>query len=673
MKQFSLNLLFFFLLILIPSLLSQSAAQPKQTELLKGSNISATLKQGEKHQYFIRLNEKQFAFLKLVQNGIDVTIAVYDPAGKKIGEFDSPNGKNGPEPITFNSDKRGNYLLEVRPTDEEETAGSYTIGIVKTETAGLTPDKQVDQLFAPWDSPEIPGAAVAVVKEGKIIFKKGYGSANLEYSIPITPSSVFHIASVSKQFTAFSILLLASEGKLSLDDDVRKFIPEVPDFGKVITLRQLAHHTSGLRDQWSLLVMAGWRLDDVITKEHILKLVSKQKELNFNPGDEFLYCNTGFTLLAEVVARVSAKSFAEFTKERIFEPLKMNNTLFYDDHEKIVKNRTYSYYADSIGFKNSILNYANVGATSLFTTAEDLCLWAMNFEKPVVGNMNIIKEMNTKGILNKGDTISYAVGQDVGKYKGLKFFAHSGGDAGYRSFLGRFPDQRFSVIVLSNNAAFNPAGMALKIADLYLRDKLEVIKEKAMPAAVESEDKPVEVDVEILKSYCGLYELQPGIIVTITMEGDKLYAEAPGRSKILLEPVSAAEFKIKGTDGKVNFIKDENSKFSKLKVYLEGQEMIAPKMKDFDPASVNLAEFTGEFYSPELSTTYTITAEEGKLAVRHQRVSDFRLTPVKPDYFNGSVWFFSQVEFVRDDQKNIKGCKVSNGRVRNLWFQKVNK
>jgi CubicO group peptidase (beta-lactamase class C family) len=180
-----------------------------------------------------------------------------------------------------------------------------------------TTNEKVDELFDKWDSSKTPGAAVAIVKDGSIIYKKGYGSANLEYDIPITTSTIFHIASVSKQFTVFSILLLEKEAKLSLEDDIRKYIPEVPDFGKTITLRHLASHTSGLRDQWNLLAMAGWRLDDVITKEHVLKLISNQKELNFNPGEEFLYCNTGFTLLAEVVSRVSGQTFSEFTAQNI--------------------------------------------------------------------------------------------------------------------------------------------------------------------------------------------------------------------------------------------------------------------------------------------------------------------------------------------------------------------
>jgi CubicO group peptidase (beta-lactamase class C family) len=669
MKNFRFRVRFIFL-VFVMVCYCPLEAQTKKTELLKGIKISTSIKPGEKHQYSVYMKENQFGFFRLIQRGVDVIITTYDPDGKKLEEFDSPNGKDGLEPITIISDKKGNYVLEVKPLEDKAAEGNYELETIKIEPKGVTPDKQVDQLFAAWDNPETPGASVAVVKDGKIVFKKGYGSANLEYNIPITPSTVFHIASVSKQFTAFSILLLARDGKLSLDDDIRKYIPEVPDFGKVITLRELAHHTSGLRDQWNLLAMAGWRLDDVITKEHILKLVSRQKELNFNPGDEFLYCNTGFTLLAEVVARVSDQTFADFTRDHIFKSLRMTSTLFYDDHEKILKNRAYSFYDSPTGYKKSVLNYANVGATSLFTTAEDLSLWAMNFENPVVGDKNIINEMNTKGILNKGDTISYALGQDIGKYKGLKFISHSGGDAGYRSFLGRFPDQRFSVIVLSNDASFDPGGLALKIADIYLKDKIVSTPPKEKTITPE-ENKPVQVNIDSLKAFSGQYELQPGMIVTITRENDKLSAEAPGLSKIVLNQVSSSEFTIKGMDAKLTFKRDQDNKISKVKVFLSGQEIIAPRMKDFDPLSVNLAGFTGEYFSPELSTSYKFGVEDGKLVAHHNRLSDFVLIPVKPDNFSTDRWFFSQVEFVRDSDKNIIGCRVSSGRVRNLWFKKA--
>ncbi len=471
-------------------------AQVQKGELLKGKAVSAEIAPKEQHRYSVSLEKNQFAFFKLMQEGVDVKISTYTPKGKKIDEFDSPNGNNGAELFALKSEEKGKYMVEVTPLEENDSKGKYTITLKIVKPRALTPGDQVDELFAPWDNKDSPGAAIAVVQNGAIVYKKGYGMANLEYDIPNSPSTVFHIASVSKQFTAFSILLLEKAGKLSLDDDIRKYIPEVPDFGKTITLRHLATHTSGLRDQWNLLAMAGWRLDDVITKEHVLKLISKQKALNFNPGEEFVYCNTGFTLLAEVVARVSGQSFAEFTQANIFSPLKMKSTLFYDDHEKIVKNRAYSYHENN-GYKKSVLSYANVGATSLFTTAEDLSLWAVNFSNPVVGDSALIRKLNTLAVLNNGKTFGGALGQFVGKYKDLNEIQHGGADAGYRSFLTRFPDEKFSVVVLSNAAEFNSGDMAHKVVDIYLKDKIKT--EPAM--AIKKEESPKTAGVSVDQAY----------------------------------------------------------------------------------------------------------------------------------------------------------------------------
>ncbi|MDB4293683.1 beta-lactamase family protein, partial [Maribacter sp.] len=358
----------------------------------------------------------------------------------------------------------------------------------------------IDKIFESFDGINRPGAAVAVMQNGAVVFKKGYGSANLEYDIPITPSTIFHVASVSKQFTVFALLLLAEEGKLSLDDPIQKHIPEVPDFGQEVTLGHLATHTSGMRDQWDLLTLAGWRWDDVITKEHILKIVSKQKDLNFTPGEQYMYCNTGFTLLAEVVARVSGKSFAEFTKERMFTPLNMTNSQFYDDHTKIVKNRAYSYNPMAFGFQKSILSFANVGATSLFTTVEDLSLWAMNFKDLKVGSATLVEQMNTLAVLNNGENFGGAYGQFVGPYKGLQQIQHSGGDAGYRSFLGRFPDQNFAVSVVSNSGASNPYALAMQVVDLYLKD---AFVEEPQPTA--KKEKTITLSEAALQAFEGHY------------------------------------------------------------------------------------------------------------------------------------------------------------------------
>src|SRR5215471_18391031 len=199
---------------------------------------------------------------------------------------------------------------------------------------------KVDEVFSRFEKPESPGCALAVIKDGQIAYERGYGMSNLEYGIPISPSSIFHVASISKEFTAMAIVLLSQHGKLSLDDEVRKYIAEVPDFGDRITIRQLIHHTSGMRDQWSLLEMAGWREDDVITEGDILELVSRQKALNFKPGEEHVYSNTGYTLLAIIVKRVSGQSLREFADANIFKPLGMTRTHFHDDHSMIVKDRT---------------------------------------------------------------------------------------------------------------------------------------------------------------------------------------------------------------------------------------------------------------------------------------------------------------------------------------------
>ena len=657
-----------FLVLLAP--LSLVFGQIQKGTLLKDKLVTATISPGEVHHYDLNLEAEQFVLLKLMQKGVDVRIATYDPDGEKIEDFDSPNGKNGPELFTITSEKKGIYRIEVSPFDEKEPEGVYDISVQISRPRANSLETQVDEVFAPWDNDKGPGAAVAVVKDGAIVYKNAYGMSNLEYDIPIKTNSIFHIASVSKQFTVFSVLLLEQQGKLSLEDDIRKYIPEVPDFGQLITLRHLASHTSGLRDQWNLLALAGWRLDDVITLEQVLKLISRQKALNFNPGEEYLYCNTGFTLLAEVVARVSEMSFAEFTDKNIFKPLNMSNTLFYDDHQKVVKNRTYSYYSDSTGYKKSVLSYANVGATSLFTTVEDLSLWAMNFSSQKVGDAKIIKKMNTPAVLNDGKTFGGALGQFVGKYKGLDEIQHGGADAGYRSYLTRFPKQNFAVSVFSNAASFNSGSIAHKVVDIYLKEKLEQQEEEEVEPEEATEDIPT-IAPEILSSYVGDYELQPGFIIGVVEKEGQLAAQATGQPEVALRPISQTEFAVVGVDAKLEFIPDGQEKVSLVKLHQGGQIMDAPRLKPFDKEAVVLADFEGEYFSEELATSYRFKIVDGKLMAQHSRHSDFELSPVKADTFTGNVWFFGQLTFVRDQDKKITGCKVSNGRVRDLSFEKM--
>ncbi|MBL4653693.1 MAG: beta-lactamase family protein [Flavobacteriales bacterium] len=529
-------------------------------------------------------------------------------------------------------------------------------------------EELIDIVFAEYDNIDKPGAAVAVVKDGEIEFQKGYGSANLEYGIPVTSSTIFHIASISKQFTVFSILLLVDEGKLSFDDDVRKYIPEVPDFGKIITLRHLASHTSGLRDQWNLLAMAGWRLDDVINKEHILKIVAKQKVLNFDPGEEYSYSNTGFTLLAEVVSRVSGKSFAEFTRSRIFDSLGMSNTLFYDDHEKIVKNRAYSYFSDDTGYKKSVLSYANVGATSLFTTVEDLCLWALNFESPKVGNSKILEEMSTLAKLNNGETFGGAYGQFINEYKGLKQIQHGGADAGYRTYIGRFPEQHFTVVVFSNYADSEPDELALSVADIFLKDEMSL-----GPNETNKETAFITLTEDEVKDFVGNYWIEGGFYSReIYIENDTLrYLRGENRVRQLV-PIDENTFQMLdvGVDLKVSFEVEEDQKTMKVTID-DGEPIISESYIPKDYSKQELQEFTGTFYSEELSTSYRLTIKDDTLRATHSRLNDITIIPIKKDMFLGDRWFFKNIRFERDNSNSISGIRVSSGRVKNLYFEKT--
>ena len=331
--------------------------------------------------------------------------------------------------------------------------------------------KKIDAIFKKWDNPNTPGCAIGIIRNDSILYKRGYGSANLEYGIPITPQTIFHMASVSKQFTAYSIVLLQKAGKLKLDDDIRKYLPWFHDMGKKITIRNLLNHTSGVRDQWQLLAIAGTRLDDVITQEQIVKILSAQRELNFAPGEQYLYSNSGFTMLAEIVKAVSGKTLRAFTDSAIFKPLGMTHTHFHDDYEEIEPNRSYSYNRkDSTHFSNAILSYSVAGATSLFTNIDDMARWIMNFYSPVAGDAHNIDELTEAGKLNSGKETGYALGISVSKQFGWRRFSHLGADAGYRTYISIFPDLKMGFVVFSNLGDVDTYGQAFEMSKLFISD-----------------------------------------------------------------------------------------------------------------------------------------------------------------------------------------------------------
>jgi CubicO group peptidase (beta-lactamase class C family) len=553
-----------------------------------------------------------------------------------------------------------------------------TVNQLNAQVAPSSLAPKADALFAGWNKPGSPGAAIGVVHQGKLVYAKGFGEANLETGARIGPQTLFHAGSLAKQFTAYSIVLLARQGKLSLDEDIRTYLPEVPDFGKKIIVRNLIHHTSGLRDQWALLTMAGWQMDDVITKQHIINLIKRQKELNFEPGSEFAYSNTNYTLLAEIVSRVSHQPFPDWMDEHVFEPLGMKNTLFNDDHERILTQRAYSFYKDPNSskpvYRKSVLSYANAGATSLLTTVPDLAKWVALFQNARAGDVTPVGQMLQRGRLSKGDTLPYAFGFFQGDYKGLAQYAHNGADAGYRSFLCYFPKSDYGFIVLSNAAEFDAGKAAYELADLYLAGQLK--EEPRKSASLSTMAQGYKIEEKVLNQYAGEYQLAPGFVLSFKREGARLVGQFPGRAHFELVASSDTTFQMKGEQARVTFHKSANGKVTKLTLHQNG-EYVASRVEPYVPTKEEYQAYSGRYYSPELETIYTISLKNDSLQLDHVHAGQTPLKPVAKDRLEfplkliPSFTLTQTVVIVRGSQEQVLGLRISNNLVRNLWFTRL--
>ncbi|HUU28855.1 MAG TPA: serine hydrolase [archaeon] len=486
---------------------------------------------------------------------------------------------------------------------------------------------QVDSLVAQELEPGGPGCAVAIFKDGAIAFKRGYGMANLDYRLPVTSATVFDIASISKQFTAACILMLAERGELSLDDDIRRFIPEFPDYGTKIEIRHLIHHTSGIRDWVWLLALAGMPFENILSRQDLYRLITRQKGLVFAPGDGYKYSNSGYNLLALIVERVTGMSFADFAAREIFEPLGMKNTLIFDDRRMVVRNRAFGYIPDEdSGYcMEQYFNPAILGSSNIHSTVEDLFLWDRNFYSNKVGPPDLAGKMATQGRLNSGDTIDYAFGLEVRERRGLKTVSHEGDWAGFLSCMLRFPEQKFTVVCLANTQAFSPKALCYRIADLCLADRYgqEVPSE---PQEQPVERIPVAVDPVLYDHYAGVYEADNGRKITVKKENGRLMGRLPGRRKFEMLPCSESEFFLKERNVLVTFLRDERGQVSRLE-WQQGQRTVAyVNLKNRPPTSQSpekLAEYAGDYFSDELIVTYQVTAGEDGLVLK---------TPIKSRY-----------------------------------------
>jgi CubicO group peptidase (beta-lactamase class C family) len=519
---------------------------------------------------------------------------------------------------------------------------------------------QVDALFAEWNREDSPGCVLGVIQGGELIYARGYGMANLDLGVPLSPHSVLHVASVSKEFTAVATGILDRQGKLSLDDDIRKHVPEMPDLGHTITLRQLIHHTSGLRDQYGLFRLAGWRDEDVQTFDDVLDFAFRHRRLNFVPGAEYTYCNTSYTLLALTVERVSGQKYRDFVREQIFEPLGMTQSHFHDDVTEIVPNRASAYEKkEGGGFKVEDSNVSAVGAICLYTSVEDLAKWVRNFQTREVAG-DVLDEAFTAGPLNDGTTQNYGIGLQIGCYRGLKTISHGGVDSGYRAELLWFPEVDFGVVILANLSQFKPGWMARKVADLCLGDRLSESELLDSPA--------IELPEQDLAALTGLYRDERRKTTRRVELRDGKLGVTIFEEFLELVPFSNGRFRLGTPPSEVQIRPNDDGTLEYYEILHDDKRHTFVRSEVATPDAETLASYAGSYYCPELDARYTLLVRDGGLIRRQRKAEDRELKPTVADAFNAGS---ADIVFMRDGRGDVSDFEIFTERIRYLRFDRM--
>jgi len=482
---------------------------------------------------------------------------------------------------------------------------------------------QIDRVFEHWNNTTSPGCAVGIMKDGQIVLEKAYGMADLQHDIPNTIETVFENGSVSKQFTAAAIVLLALDGKLTLDDDVREHIPEVPDYGEKITLRHLMTHTSGLRDWGSVASISGWpRHERSHNHDDVLNIISRQAALNFHPGTEYSYSNTGYNLLAMVVARVSGIPFAEFSMENIFEPFGLENTQWRDDHRRIVKGRSTAYRALENGKFEILQPIEHVhGNGGRLTTVGDLLIWNQALEDGTIGGQRFVEMMHEQGRLTDDSEITYAGGLQIDSFKGVKRISHTGSTAGYRAFVSRYPEHQLSLASLCNSSDANPGLIRDQLAEIFIG---EFLKDPEPPRAI-------TLTPEIVASYAGLYyEPVTGQTKQLEIKNGDLYDGnnklTPTSPSVFLNPTTTTDYIFEIQKGNAKAFSLDSWQYTNKRYQ---------KTTPWTPDIEELQTFTGTYSSEDSNTTYIVKIMNNQLAVEQEPGRIQALTPLYKDAFVG--------------------------------------
>ena len=659
--------------VLIPILIASGCAYAQTTELRPGSAVTGALSPGQTARYTIDAGENEFFLGEVDQMSVDVDIRILDPAGERIGQFGGLG--QGIERFSSRTSVAGTHTVELSVAgDDEDNAGSYEITLLRHEPVATDPKELADQMMARFDGPESPGAAVRVWRDGETIYSNTYGAANLTYGIPFEPDTRTNIGSTSKQFTAFAIMLQAERGLLSLDDDIRAHIPELPEFDETIQVRHLVTHTSGLREFLNLLRMTGRRLDrgDWIDRSELIDIVQRQPALQNAPGAEWNYNNTAFGLAATIVERTSGQDFHVFMEENVFGPLDMTGSMVRPSPRHMVPNMSEGYTPTGDGYRQIGDLGGAVGAGSVYSTIGDLQTWIENYANPRVGTRASIDEMMTSFVLTDGEETGYGYGLFIDEQGGLERVHHGGADVAHRSMLVYYPEINAGITTQSNHAQFD-SDTAFELAEAFFADAME-LETKGDKTATTDDFAAEDYDPEDFDEFAGRYALDssPAVVFTFTRDGSTFYGQPPGAERLEMVPVSDSTFRLPGTGASVTFVRGEDGAVAAAVLHGGGGDQRATRLADdaeeWEPGVEELADFAGRFFSDEIETFYTFTVEEGELVMHQRRLDSATLTPGEKDNFSGGGLSFV---FERDRNREVIGFYLSNVRTRDVRFGRV--
>ena len=669
-----LRLLFAVALVSCATDLAAQIPQNPQTPLTVGRSVRASLALGDTARYQVDADSAMLIRLTVDQHTANVRLRLLDPKRRQLRSVNA--APRGLERLQIEAVEKGTHQIQVILADS--TSGDYTITLTAREALSSDPKKLVDQLLAPWDRRDGPGAAVAVWRGGRTLFAKGYGMANLAYDIPFTATTPTNIGSTSKQFTAFAVMLLADQGKLSLDDDVRKHLPELPDLGQRVTVRNLLTHTSGYREVYNAMQFAARRFDegDYVGRDEMIALVQRQPALQNAPGAEFNYNNTAFAFAAMIVERVSGQSFAEFMAARVFGPLGMTQTIVRADRHGTVRGATVGYSRAPDGSWRDLGDLASsTGAGGIYTTLGDLQKWAQNYATPRVGSAAGIKQMMTPFTLTDGKSTGYGFGLFIDKQGPLQRVHHGGADISHRSMLAIYPSIDAGVTVQSNDGGFD-SNLAFRIAKAFFPELTPATASATAGAAVAFDASAW--DVKKFDQFVGRYALDaaPQFILTFSRSADSLIAQATGQPPFAISPTSDSTFAIRVVQASITFHRDAQGKVTGLTLHQGGDQkatrLVGEAEKPWAPTATELAAYTGRYFSEEMETFFEVAVKEGKLVLVNRRTDPVTFVPGARDRFDGSGDAAgTTLAFERDRNGRIIAFYAANGRARDVRFARV--